>query len=145
MPVMQLTFSSIFVNAIRYRPMSNKRFTKGIPQSVFEYRDQLVSDFFLFYEMRYDEIEVLKVVKENLPTETPTAEQMAKVLMAAKTYWTNYIDKYGLSYKLIGTLENKIRTQWESMASHQNRTMSRRRRKSSQSKTMTGMNNSSTN
>ena len=110
--------------------MSNKRFTKVIlPKSVFEYRDQLVSDFFLFYEMRYDEMEVLKVVKENLPTETPTAEQMAKVLIAAKTYWTNYIDKYGLSHKLIDTLENKIRTQWESMASHQNHTMSRKRRK----------------
>lgn len=125
--------------------MSNKRFTKGIPRSVFEYRDQLVNDFFLFYEMRYDEIAVLRVVKENLPAETPTAEQMASVLIAAKTYWNNYINKYGLSNKLYGTLENKIRTQWESMAILQNHTTSKRRRKSSRSKTMTGMNNSSTN
>ena len=65
--------------------MSNKRFTKVIlPKSVFEYRDKLVSDFFLFYELRYDEMAVLKVVKENLPTEKPNAEQIDKVRMAAQ-------------------------------------------------------------
>lgn len=146
MQVMQLTYSSIFANDTTYKPMSNKRLTKQlIPQSVFEYRDLLVSDFFNFYEMRYDNVKVLKVIEQNKPTQTPTPEQMAHVLNAAIIYWKGFITQNKLPNTLIKTLEIQIKKQWESLEASQNQGISKRRRKSLPSKNMTGMSDSSTN